>query len=412
MQRPTSGLPGGLHEWEVTANHYCAIPMIGRIDGAIHSVNILHRGALGLVEWSGEDRADKRPLLKPRFQIDGSELPSPSLQWERLERWVPRYRIVVDDGLTIVATICAPIGYEATRRGFFYHFEVENTSARPRDIRIALDGCWAAAFQTAGERRRVAGEQRLARSRRRPGIALELAGSISASLGLAVYGADAESRAGSNDAELMESGALVRERQEPFLFELGRRIRVQPKRRGAVGFFCGIGPEREGALATAEAMRRTGTERLLKDTRLELSRLTRKARDPLLGGLLNRNLLFSYFFSLARGLDDERLYVVTSRSPLHPRCGTFNERDGLLWTLPAMALVDPPLARELLLRCFEQFSHRPGESVRYIDGGVLEPGFKLDQWCAYGIALDHYLSVAGDASIADEPLVQEVLREL
>jgi hypothetical protein len=97
---------------------------------------------------------------------------------------------------------------------------------------------------------------------------------------------------------------------------------------------------------------------------------------------------------------------------VHPRAATFNERDALLWCLPAIMLADPQLARELLLRCFEQYSHRPGEALRYIDGAVLEPGFALDQWCAYPIALERYVLATGDATVLEEPLVQEVLREL
>ena len=64
------------------------------------------------------------------------------------------------------------------------------------------------------------------------------------------------------------------------------------------------------------------------------------------------------------------------------------------------------------MRAFEQYSHRPGERARYLDGGVLEPGFCLDQFLAYPIALDRYVTAARDASILDEPLVQDVLREI
>jgi hypothetical protein len=196
------------------------------------------------------------------------------------------------------------------------------------------------------------------------------------------------------------------------MFLAGRTVHVAPGRRAAVTFYLGVAAEREGALATAAAMRRLGAEPLLKDTRLELARLARKTPDATLGAILNRNLIFAYFFSVARGLDDERLYPVTTRSPLHPRCATFSERDALLWALPALLLADPPLVRELLLRCFEQYSHRPGEVVRYIDGSVREPGFALDHWCGYILAASAYVEATGDASLVEEMLVAEVLREL
>ncbi|MGH7460568.1 MAG: hypothetical protein ACREMA_06015 [Longimicrobiales bacterium] len=399
--------------WELTANQYVALPMIARDDGSIQCLNVLQRTALGLVEWTGEPAADT-PLLAPALVVDGNPVRLTGLTWERVDRWIPRFRLSLNNQLVITATICAPTGYDAARRGAFYHFEFENHGPAARVIQAALIGGWTGSFQTAGTPRPVVSERRVALSSTRPGIALELAGSISAALGLAVFGSDCVHHA--DDAEqqqpLQPGQQRVLARSETATFRASRELRVAPGRRGTTTFYLGIAAEREGALATAASMRRIGAEALIKETRLELSRLSRKTRDAALGAVLNRNLIFAYFFGLARGLDDERLYPVTTRSPGHAHCATFNERDSLLWTLPALLLADPPLVRELLLRCFEQFSHRPGEWRRYIDGSVREPGFALDHWCGYVLAVSNYVDATGDSSLLEEPLVSEVLREL
>src|SRR5690606_9218551 len=123
-------------------------------------------------------------------------------------------------------------------------------------------------------------------------------------------------------------------------------------------------------------------------------------------------LLFNYFYALGRSIDDDRLVPLTSRSPLHPRPASFNERDALLWSLPALALADPPTAREALLQAYERHSHQPGQGAHYVDGGTLEPGFALDRCVAYLIALDRYVRATDDRTVLDEHIVHQVQHEI
>ncbi|MGH7471618.1 MAG: glycoside hydrolase family 125 protein [Longimicrobiales bacterium] len=400
--------------WELTANQYLALPLIDRADASVHCLNVLMRSALGLVEWCG-DTQTQTPLLTPVVRVDGHAVMPLTLAWERLDRWIPRATAQTPDGLTIHITLCAPTGFDASRRGAFYNIEIENHSASERVVTIELSGVWTETFQTVGTRRPSPSVRRIALSAARPGIVLELAGPHSVALGLVVFGAETSHRvqADATGELLLEPGQQrVLAEGEAARFSARRVVNIAAGRRAAATFYLGVAAEREGALATAAALRRRGSEQLIKETRLELSRVARKTRDAVLGSLLNRNLIFAYFFSVARALDDDRLYPITSRSPLHPRCGTFNERDALLWAFPALLLADPPLARELILRACEQYSHRPGECVRYVEGGVLEPGFALDRWCGYVLATAAYIDATGDGSLAEEPLMLEVLREL
>jgi hypothetical protein len=399
--------------WELTANQYLALPQISRADASLHSVNVLLRSALGLVEWCGDPRTGT-PLLAPVLHVDGEPQALTDLIWERVERWVPRATVRLPGELTVQITICAPTGYDAGRRGAFFRFDLENRGPASRLLEVEIRGEWSESNQVSAARRPAAAQRRMVIGVANPGIALELAGSFQAALGLVAAGADIEysiNADGSSDARDAGATHALGER-ETGRFSARRRLDLAPGRRRSATFYLGVAAEREGALATAAALRRQGAEALLKETRLELSRLSRKTRDAALGSILNRNLIFAYFFGVARGLDDDRLYSITSRSPLHPRCGTFNERDALLWAFPALLLADPPLARELILRCFEQYSHRPGEAVRYVDGGVLAPGFALDQWCGYILAVAAYVESTGDVTLIEEPMINELMREL
>src|SRR5688500_15521554 len=177
--------------WEVTANQYLAAPVISRADGSVHSLNVLHRAGLGLIEWTG-DHAAETPLLAPRIRIDGTDQPLNGLAWERLERWIPRFRLRTPHQLAITGTSGAPSGYDASRRGAFYRLEIENHDKLEHRVEVALMGDWVWALQTVEARRPLACQRRVARSATRDGIALELSGMVQCALGMAVFGADAE----------------------------------------------------------------------------------------------------------------------------------------------------------------------------------------------------------------------------
>ena len=401
-----------LADWEVTANQFVAVPCLSRSTGAIHSCTVLSRAANGLLEWAA-DSADsvEAPFLTPHIRIDGADIPFRIVSWERLERWIPRFRAEAGP-VAITATLCAPTGYDASRRGAVYAFELESDT--PCTVELSLEGTWSGLYHTIASRRRYECVRTITRGERFDGLALEGTAGATAALAVATFGDPVEYRVAFGDAPLepVAAGDSTTCGAQLVRFSVGRTVQVASRKRVPVVFYLGVANERDGALATASALRRTGIEILLRDTRLDLARMTRRSRDPQLTAILNRNLLLNYFFSIARAIDDDRLYPVTSRSPLHPMAGTGSERGALLWSLPALTLADPVLAREMILRVYEQYSHRPGEAIRYIDGSVLVPGIALDQWGAYGIALDRYIRETGDETILEEPIIADVLRDV
>jgi hypothetical protein len=80
-----------------------------------------------------------------------------------------------------------------------------------------------------------------------------------------------------------------------------------------------------------------------------------------------------------------------------------------MWTIPAVQLADPGLARELLLRVCELHGYAPGRGSNYLDGTLFAPGFNVESVAAYAIAIDRYIRDASDDRIVDDPLVADTL---
>lgn len=395
---------------ELTGNHYISFPAIERESAAIPCVTALHGGLAGLVEWQGD------PLLGCDIRIDGEGQSLHALQWERLERWIPQAHARLSADCELTLTVCAPGGYDPLIRGAFIDVELRSTSARDRQVTVSLDVHWQGARLHTRSARSLPGGRRIVASTHSPGLALEVGQApFGAALGLAGGDPAARQLAGREGGPLKAFGAGSEEvagHDQALVARIEQAGPLPAKRRVRFTFFLGLGRDRESALATAQQLRRLGQDGLLRRARFALSQLVRRGADTGLTELLNRNLLFNHFFGVGRGLDDDRLHAVASRSPFHGATATYNERDALFWTLPALTLNDPMLARELLMRAFEVFSGAPAQPARYLDGGILEPGFVLDQLLAYPLALARYVREAEDESAVDEPIVQDVLREV
>src|SRR4029079_12089336 len=154
---------------------------------------------------------------------------------------------------------------------------------------------------------------------------------------------------------------------------------------------------------------RRGWKDLLRDTRDALQALEQTTGHEALDPLINRNLLFAYFYSVGRALDDAHYYLVRTRAPWNGRGVTVRDWEALCWTLPAVLLADPQLARELLLRVCELHGYAPGRGVHYMDGTLFEPGFTLEGAAAYALATDRYIRDTGDDQIVEEPVLADTL---
>ena len=109
----------------------------------------------------------------------------------------------------------------------------------------------------------------------------------------------------------------VGRRQQYSLRAIVRRWRRSGREQMA--FYLAVGPERDGAEATAGVLRRRGWRDLLSSTRDALQGLEQSTGHEAVDRLINRNLLFAYFYGVGRALDDAQYYLVrTSRAVERP----------------------------------------------------------------------------------------------
>jgi len=381
--------------WQITGNHWISLPCVHPVDGAIHAVGTLHRGARAAVEFAGGEHfaaGVEPPLARPVLAIDGVTVDwaTTSLAWERAYGWLPTFTATLGT-LIVRATIFAPYGRDADTAGAVYAFAFENRAQQDVRLSVGLEG-------TLGYRQlRV----RTARPfpdahdvRRGSTDAVILAGGAVPGLVALAIGADG--------AATIDVAAAGR-------YAVRREVRVPPAGVAEAAFFLAVGPEGDGAEATVAVMRRRGWRYLLAATRDALRALEQGTGHEAIDAIINRNLLFAYFYGVGRALDDAHFYLVRTRVPWHSRGVTLREWEALMWTIPAVQLADASLARELLLRACELHGYSPGVGVRYLDGTLFEPGFSLEGAAAYAIAIDRYIRESGDEQIVEEPVIADTL---
>jgi hypothetical protein len=316
--------------WQLTGNHWLALPCIHPADGAIHAVGMLHRGARAAVEFAGDagfiDGLGE-PLLRPRIEIDGvlQDMAAGTMAWERANAWLPTFTCALGD-IVLRGTIFAPYGRDADVAGAVYALAVENRGASIRHVTLRMEG-------TLGHRQlRV----RTARPAEDATRVSQSAGGLVVLEGSAQPGLVALAIGAEGDASITVDGTQ---------FSLTRQLDVDASTTASTAFYLAAGPERDGAEATAAVLRRRGWRALLAGTRDALQQLEQTTGAEAIDRLINRNLLFAYFYGVARAIDDAHYYLVRTRVPWHRAGVTVRDWEALMWTLPAIQLADNGLAR-------------------------------------------------------------------
>ena len=380
--------------WQITGNHWVALPCIHPADASIHAIGMLHRGSRSAIEFAGAPdfiTGTGAALARPALDIGGvrHELSNVPIAWERALGWIPTFTCTIGE-LLLRGTIFAPYGRDADVPGVVYALSIENRSGSEKRVGITLAG-------TLGHR-----QLRVRTPRAFEDASLVSVGATGAVLlegaslpGLATVAIDADT-----DADVSTSGAT---------YSIARTLTLAAGDREQVAFYLAVGPERDGAEATAGVLRRRGWRELLASTRDALQSLEQSTGSEAIDRLINRNLLFAYFYGVGRALDDAQYYLVRTRAPWNGHGVTVRDWDALMWTVPAVQLADPPLARELLLRMCELHGYAPGRGVHYLDGTLFEPGFALEGVASYPLATERYIRDTGDDRIVDEPVLADTL---
>ncbi len=372
------------------------MPCIHPADGALHLLGLLHRGARSAVEFAGDARfasADGPALLRPVVQVGGQEiaLDEGTMIWERAHAWIPSFTCTVRD-LVIRGTIFAPYGRDLDIAGACYLISVENRSETAVDVRVRFDGVLGHRQIRVRSAREVGDTSRVT-DVGEAGVLLE----GTAQPGLAAIALQCEAPGG------------VHRRIDGTKFSLGGALDVDAGASAHLALYIGAGPERDGAQATAGVMARRGWRAMLAGTRDALQALEQSTGVEAVDRLINRNLVFAFFYGVGRAIDDAHYYLVRTRVPWHAAGVTIRDWDALMGILPAVQLADTGLARELLLRMCELHAYAPGQGVHYLDGTMFEPGFALEGVVAYPIAIDRYIRDTNDGSIVEDPVVAEAL---
>jgi hypothetical protein len=398
---PVSPIPAVA--WQLTGNHWLAVPCIHPSDGAIHAVGMIHRGARAAIEFAGgPDFIDGGgvPLLRPTLRVDGEIQPlgAAGMTWEQAVGWMPTFTTTVAGGAFVVrGTVFAPVGRDADVPGAVYVIRVANQTDASAKLELSLEG-------TLGHRQqRVRTPNAFADAHRvvvGVGDTVLLDGSALPGPAALAVAADV--------ASVTAVVAIDAEGSAP-RFALRCASEVVAGATFETAFYIAAAPERDGAGATVLAMRRRGWRALLASTVEALRALEQTTGNAELDRMVNRNLLFAYFYAVGRAVDDARFYLVRTRAPWNGRGVTVRDWDALTWTVPAVQLADAALARELILRACEVHGDAPGSGVHYLDGALFEPGFSLEGVAAFAWAAERYIRETGDDQIVEEPVLADTL---
>ena len=186
---------------------------------------------------------------------------------------------------------------------------------------------------------------------------------------------------------------------------------VAPGDKVTVAYYVAFNREADGARTTGVHLKRVGWEEL-EERAYSWLRMRRRSLNASnrLESVVNRNLLFNYFFATGKTLDSESLVAVTSRSPRYYVSAAFWARDVLLWSMPALVLTDTARARDVLLYSTRIGTFNVGDHALYMDGTALYPGFELDEAAAHIVGLGTYLDATADYEILEVPGMVEGIR--
>ena len=374
-----------------------SLPCVHPADGSIHAVSVVERRLRGGVEFVGGDTfldGSAPPVVALGIEVNGVpvELGTSQMAWQRTSEWLPTFNATVG-ALTIRGTLFAPFGRGADFPGFVYAVSFENRGSSPLSVTFAPSGTLGARLHRVRSPRRFD-----------DGNVATVFGDVVVLCGASPSNTTALALAVDNAVPttgVTGDGGVT--------WSFRREISVAPGGRVETAVYGSVAPERDGACAMVETMRARGWRQLSEETRKAIGALEQATGTPAIDRFVNRHIIFTYFYSVVRAIDDAHLYLVRSRAPWNGHAYTSRDWDALMWTIPAVRLADQDLARELLFRVCEVHGYAPGRGVNYLDGTPFQLGFSLDAVAAYAVATDRYIAQTGDDRIVEEPALADTL---
>ena len=373
-----------------TGNEYLSIPSILG-NGEIETMNVILDRTRSLIDFSG------KYLVKPQIRIHNRSLTLTAKKSWYEKSWIPSFEYE-GSGLWIMVRIISPKGF----KGLVYGITVKNITNAELDITCGVEGIWAESSSTVFHTREIFAKKCISWHRWTNSLILELKDSLTlVALGIS----------GDSDYELNYDQAAM-------TYAVTNRTRLKSNEEKVFYYYYSVNMEPDGAGAVNIDLRRRGGESLYADELRWLGEHRVEPDDPSLENRMtleekmNRNLLFSYFFATGYALDTEEQVLLTSRSPKYYVSAAFWARDSLLWSFPAICIIDQQEAKKVLYTCFTRYLKNAGIHSLYTNGSVLYSGFELDELAAYVIALEEYIEWTHDKNILDAEEIQRGLHHL
>ena len=382
--------------WQVTGNHWISLPCIHPADASIHAIGAVHAGLRGAVEFAGGRdflSGNESALIRIVIEAGGERvtLGAQGITWERDSGWVPSFSAKAGE-LTVRGTICAPHGKGADVCGAVIALAVENRGSAAAEVRVGLAGALRHRGLRVRSPRGFAGEHVVAAGPH-GSVMLEGRGAESP-MAIAIAGE------GDYAQSITESEAS---------WSISAVAMIEARGTHDAWFHVSVAADRDGASGMLRGMLRLGGAALIENTRANLREMSPATGKAAADRLIARHVFFCYFGSVVRAIDQTNWYVVRSRLPWSEWGMTIRDWHALMWILPAVQLIDQPLAREILLRICELHGQEPGSGTHYLDGGMFEPGFSLEGASSFAIGVDSYIVASADDKIVEEPVLSDSL---
>lgn len=387
-----------------TANDFLSLDEIDNSTGAVRVLSLIHETARGAIVVTGSSK----PFIALVVELDSTPVPLGDIRWSRLGNWIPHFHAQVPEG-SVECTYLTPPG----KRGAAVRAVLR--TGVPATAKLSFCVCWqdtrhvgAMTCQMNGQRMvggHSTGDARhLSLRWAHPIFSIGLA----ASPGSQWQGATEECRAGSAIEDVYSTERL------PVEFSVSRSADLQAGESLTLELDVGVGIEPASSVACAIDLRDQGWDSIkrVSEAFLDARHIHCKDIAEPFEELLNRNAFYNFFYSRATAIDTERRVTVSSRSPGSALTASYHDRDVCLYSFPAVLLIDPVEAREILHYVFGVQMRNIGARSRGLDGSLLQPGFSLDGLVAPIRALWMYVDLTDDLTVLFDQSVQSGLNRI
>lgn len=390
----------------LTGNEYVSIPLIDPENGGILEVNVISMEKKGLLSFKGR----QKPLFKPLIIVNGRELPiEGNLRWKEHDNWIPEFTYE-DDEVLLDCTILAPIYV----KGFMYVLRISNKTGNCIDVSMGMEGSFEASEHTVFHNRLINCRNSVGWNKWTNSLLLEMKPDTTIAA-IACSSNEPFDRVTWSKSNSENTDAYPMSVQnggtESLSAKLNRTFKIESGCEETLELYFGVNCEADGASTTMVDMKRRGFKGMMDETESWLKAHTVKLEHNL-SSLMNKNLLFNYFYSNGNAIDTEEIVPVTSRSPRYYVSAAFWSRDTFLWSFPGILLIDRERARDILLACYNRYIKNAGIHSLYINGSVLYPGFELDELVSFIIALKYYINYTEDYSVFEEKCVCDGIKRI